>query len=207
MRITLPDAPLMHRILPRLLARLRNYPLLRLDWRMNMRFSDKVGERIDLGVRMGNAPDNNGLVVKQAAQFSTKIVASPDLLARCGQPQNWHDLPHYPLLAELNHNTGRAAAWVLSDEIVLTPTHPSFLSGDLSSLLCACLQGCGIGCLHDTACAEYLATGALVELFPEVNRKKWGVYVYRAGAHITPPRVKKVFDLLVEVIGETAQEK
>lgn len=47
-------------------------------------------------------------------------------------------------------------------------------------------------------CYTYLSSSKLVKLFPELPRKQWTVYVSRPQRNITPPRVKPVFDWLIE---------
>lgn len=204
-RITAPDAPLMYAVLPRLLDKLHAYPNLHLDWRMAMKMSDKVGERIDIGIRAGNAPSDNSLIVKKVGELYEQIVAAPELVARCGLPENLTQLAKtYPLAAYLDDNSGRVKPWYFTNEQILDIATPHFASNNLAALLAAARSGQCAVFLHHTACAPHLATGELVELLPDEPRKRWGIYLYRPHRHITPPRVKKVFDLLAECFAETA---
>ncbi|WP_133545048.1 LysR family transcriptional regulator [Mesocricetibacter intestinalis] len=125
-RISVPDAPLMHKLLPPLLQKLQAYPNLQLDWRMEMKLVDKVGERIDLGIRMGSAPSDSSLIVKKAAQFHEKIVASPLLLSRFGMPRDLQDLAqNYPLAAFIHESFGRYWAWGWTNNIFYSRTIPT----------------------------------------------------------------------------------
>lgn len=203
-RITVPDAPLMYQLLTKLLTKLQPYPHLQIDWRMDMKLSDKVAERIDIGIRMGNPPTDNTLIVRKATTFQEKIVASPRLIEQLGLPKSWQDLTNYPLAAFIHESFGRHWEWELDENTRLKPHKPVFLGNNLHSHLLATLNGNCIAYLHDLACEPYLSTGELVEIFPELPRTQWGVYVYRPHRQITPPRIKFIFDLLTELLSENS---
>lgn len=52
------------------------------------------------------------------------------------------------------------------------------------------------------ACHIYLSSSKLVKLFPELPHKQWIAYVYCPQRNITPPRVKPVFDWLIESLAK-----
>ncbi|WP_133545046.1 LysR substrate-binding domain-containing protein [Mesocricetibacter intestinalis] len=90
----------------------------------------------------------------------------------------------------------------LDKQHILQPHNPYFAGNNLHSHLLAALSGCCVAFLHDLACEPYLAKGELIELFPELPRTRWGVYIYRPQCQITHPRIKLVFDLLVELLAQ-----
>ena len=201
-RIAVPEIPLIQDILSRLLTKAADYPKLSLHWQTGLMLENVVDEQIDVGLRFGT-PENNGLVVRNVDTAEDCIVAAPALLDRLGTPENWQDLQkNYPLSALLNPNTGRAYAWYLSNQYQFAPARPKFTATHMAHEITAALQAQTIACLPRFACRHHLANGGLVELFPELPRKQWAVYVYRPQRNITHPRVKLVFDWLAESTAE-----
>lgn len=199
-RLTVPDAPIMYQLLPQLLQQLNLYPKLHLDWRMEMKLVDKIAERIDIGIRMGDPPTENNLVVKKVASFHEKIVASPELLQRLGKPKDLSDLVQsYPLVGFINQSE-KVWDWQLNSQQIMRPDQFHFISNNLASHLSAALAGHSVALLHHTACKPYLQQGALVELFSDLPHQQWGVYLYRPYAHTVPARIQLVFNLLQTII-------
>ncbi|OOF38784.1 hypothetical protein BKK49_09085 [Rodentibacter rarus] len=205
-RIAVPEIPLMQAVLEKVLAKAAAYPDLRLHWQARLTVEDVVNEQIDVGFRFG-MPDDNRLIIRQVGLVEDCIVASPALLERCGQPKNWQDLKNYPLSALFNPNTGRAYAWYLSHKTQFIPPRPKFTATCIADELTAVRQAQTIAFLPRFLCAPYLKSGELVELFPELARKQWTAYVYRPYRNVTHPRVKIVFDWLVESIEALLREK
>lgn len=201
-RIAVPEMALMKEVLGELWDRLADYPDLMMDWRSQLQLVDVVDEQIDVGVRFGT-PEDSRLIIRKVGTAEDCIVASPKLLAKVGMPKDWTSLQrHYPLSALLNPNTGRAWNWYLSNQNQFAPTKPKFLSNSMENELVSVLKAQTFACLPRLMCRPYLATGELVELFPELERKQWTAYVYRPQRSVTHPRVKLVFDVLADCLTE-----
>lgn len=201
-RIAVPEIPFIQEILQKLLTKAATYPDLRLHWKAGLAVDDVVDEQIDVGFRFGT-PDDSRLIVRKICEVEDCIVAAPALLARLGTPESWQALQKdYPLSALFNPNTGRAYAWYLSNQHQFVPVRPKFTTTHIDYEITAALSAQTIACLPRFACRPYFATGELVELFPELPRKQWTAYVYRPQRSVTHPRVKLVFDWLVEILAE-----
>lgn len=204
-RIAVPKMALMSEVLDEFCKRLTDFPDLRIDWRSDLELVDVVDTQIDVGIRFGK-PEDNRLIVKKVGSAEDGIFATPDCLNRFGTPKNWQDLQkNYPLATLLNPHTGKAWAWYLSGDCQFAPSKTRFMSSDLNDQLISVLNGQGIGCLPRLMCRDYVASGELVELFPNLPRQKWDAYVYRPMRSVTHPRVKWAFDVLVEILGEKLQ--
>ena len=59
---------------------------------------DLIDKEIDVALRVGNLPDSN-LVARKLAVFRTQVYASPDYIARHGEPLHPDDLQHHRTLA------------------------------------------------------------------------------------------------------------
>ncbi|WP_234398629.1 LysR substrate-binding domain-containing protein [Neisseria subflava] len=66
----------------------------------------------------------------------------------------------------------------------------------------AALAGCVAAYIPEHLCRTHLQNGKLVELFPEIPRRPWQLYIYCPQRTVTSGRVLKVFDWLTEVLRE-----
>ncbi|WP_373100902.1 MULTISPECIES: LysR family transcriptional regulator [Pasteurellaceae] len=198
-RITLPPLLQHQTILQALLAKLVDFPDLILDWRVSLHAADSVEEQIDIGIRAGNSPHPQFIVVP-IATFSEVIVASPDLLAQYGTPHSLDELMAFPLSGLLNPNTGKMWHWFFGDNRMLVPKNPRFISNDQHAELTACLSGRCISMLNYQLCQPYLARGELHQLLPDIPMPAWQLYLYRPYQAVTPPRVQRVFNILEAIL-------
>jgi DNA-binding transcriptional LysR family regulator len=199
-RITLFRLPNHERILYELLTALRPYPELLIDWRLDMMRLDTVEHRIDIGIRVGREPNPN-FIIKSVAQVQHIFVASPDLLERLGAPKDFEDLrQRYPFSGLMNPETGKVWEFMLDGVNTFVPRHLEFFSTDPDTQIQAALAGRAVVQASDLACKEYLASGRLVKVLPEIQQEKWQLYLYRPYQTITPKRVMKVFEVLEKVL-------
>ncbi|UOO80730.1 LysR family transcriptional regulator [Uruburuella testudinis] len=204
-RITAPDMPDSGGILAELLQSLTPYPSLILDWRSDTVRLNVVEAQIDIGVRIGQLADSR-LIARKVGETSEKIVVAPALLAQTGHPKSLTDLQkNFPLTGVLDNNTGRIWTWFINDNLQFTPAKPVFIASDIDTALQAALAGRAFSHQLDWMADPHLANGSLVEIFAEIPKIHWPVYLYRPQRVITPTRVKVVFDLLVEIIGKRFQ--
>lgn len=200
-RVAVPDIPMMTDVLQELWQRLAPYPELKLDWRSDLHLIDVIEQQIDVGLRFGTPKESN-LIVRKVGIEQDCIVASPQLITRLGVPKDWQDLQNYPLSSLINHNTGRAWAWYLSDEMQLHPTSPKLFTNHMHNELATVLAGQTVACLPCLLCKPYIERGEMVELFAEQPRKSWDAYLYRPQTKVTPARVKWVFDELADILAK-----
>ena len=199
-RITLFRLPNHEQILYELLTALRPYPELFIDWRLDMMRLDTVEHRIDIGIRVGREPNPN-FIIKSVAQVQHIFVASPDLLERLGAPKDFEDLrQRYPFSGLINPETGKVWEFMLDGVNTFLPRHLEFFSTDPDTQIQAALAGRAVVQASDLACKEYLASGRLVKVLPDIQQEKWQLYLYRPYQTITPKRVMKVFEVLEGVL-------
>ena len=199
-RITLFRLPNHEQILYELLTALRPYPELFIDWRLDMMRLDTVEHRIDIGIRVGREPNPN-FIIKPITRVQHIFVAAPDLLERLGAPKDFEDLrQRYPFSGLINPETGKVWEFMLDGVNTFLPRHLEFFSTDPDSQIQAALAGRAVVQASDLACKEYLASGRLVKVLPEIQQEKWQLYLYRPYQTITPKRVMKVFEVLEGVL-------
>ncbi|MDO5638949.1 MAG: LysR family transcriptional regulator [Neisseria sp.] len=199
-RIAMPVLPYENAILAALLTALAPYPDIIVDWQVGGRRLNVVENQIDVGMRIGFAADST-LIAKKIGQMHEKIVVAPALLAKLGQPADLNDFKNrYPLAALADENTGKAWAWHINDDQQII-TQPRFSTPDQYAMLTAVRSGRVAGHLLDCVCQAALASGDIVELFADIPKIQWPVYIYRQQQTATPARVKFVFDELVKIAG------
>ena len=199
-RITVLRLPENDAILADLVAKCADYPELRIDWRVDSAKLHLVENQIDMGVRVGFEPDPL-MIVRKISEMQDKLVISPRLLARLGQPKDMDDLQkRFPASNLINVNTGRAWGWPINDDLHLYPKQQRFVTDDPYSELSAALAGMTCSLLADYMCNKHLESGRLVELFPEMMRKRWVMYLYRPQRTMTSAHVLAVFDWLTEIL-------
>lgn len=201
-RITSVTLMQSQRIIDELLARCAAYPDLVLDWRTGEIRSNAVEEQIDIGVRVGVVQDNR-FIVKRICPMGAKVVASPSLIAKLGTPRDLHDLQHnFPLSALINPNDGRLWPWQFKDNVQFTPKNPRFIAATADMEIAATLSGRVFSHLADHIALPYIKRGELVSVLDEHAVYPWELFVYRTPKPFTPPRVKKVFQWLAEILEE-----
>lgn len=199
-RITVLRLPENDAILAALAEKCLAYPNLRIDWRVDAAKLHAVENQIDIGLRIGLEPDPL-MIVRKIIDMQDKFVISPRLLAELGQPTDLNDLQkRFPVSSLINVDTGRAWGWPINDELHLFPKTLRFVTDDPYSEMTAVLSGMSCSFVPDYMCNKYLANGDLVELFAEIPRKSWQMYLYRPHRAMTAPHVLKVFDWLTEIL-------
>lgn len=199
-RITVPVLAENREILTDLAEKCADFPELRIDWRVDAAKLHLVENQIDIGLRIGLEPDPL-MIVRNIAETRDKFVISPLLLAKLGHPLDLDDLQkRFPVSNLLNVDTGRAWGWPINDELHVFPKQLRFVTDDPYSELSAVLAGITCAFVSDYMCDKYLENGQLIELFPEIARKRWQMYLYRPQRTITSAHVLKVFDWLTEIL-------
>lgn len=188
-------------LLPRLLARLEAYPGIVLDWRSGNRYSQTDHEQIDVGIRVGPIASND-FIVKPIAPLRMQTVMAPTLIKRLGEPRDVQDLrQRFPLVALVNHNNGRLFEWDYPDGSFV-PESPAFIAHHNEAMLQAVLAGVAVGQIADWSVRRHLRAGRLVRVLTQLEMvdETWRLHVYRPRRHQQTARVKRVFDLMVEVL-------
>ena len=199
-RITLPRLPFYAEILGELCQQLRDYPDIVLEWYADSARLKLTEHQIDMGVRVGLSPEPDW-VVRPITEMRQRIVAAPELAARCGLPENLEDLQRrYPLSSQINQETGRPWGWYFNEQQNFIPRRPALAATDGYSELAAALSGRVCAFILDGICQSELTAGKLIELLPDIPRQTWQLYLYRPYHSITPQRVLLVFDLLTQIL-------
>ena len=194
-----------HEVLsPLLPAFLEATPDLKLELLLTDRRIDLIEEGVDLAIRLGALPDSE-FIAKKIMPVEFRIYVSPDY---CDGPNT---ISHPSALSEidcLTYSTGRYRGQVMVQSLD-QPPFPVSLSGALtisnalSLKRCACL-GMGPAFLPNWLVREELASGVLVDLFPDyhfsvspTDEAAWFVYPSRL---YVPLKVRRFIEYMQSAI-------
>lgn len=174
---------------------LRLHPLLKIDLNASEGALNLVEARIDLAIRISAEPDP-ALIGRRLAPCDSVLVASPDYLARQGEPQQPADLERHLCLSYANF--GRST-WLLSrgEERSAVTLRSHFSANEATSLLQAALAGGGLALQPRYLVNPHLASGRLREVLPDWSPPEMGIYaLYPSRRHLSPA-VRAFLDFLV----------
>jgi LysR family transcriptional regulator for bpeEF and oprC len=199
LRVTAPytlGAQIIVPLVPEFMAR---YPDVRIDMHLSNEVVDLVASDLDLALRVGTLADSS-LVARQLGRFSTHVFASPDYLARYGEPLLPADVVHHRALALSTHRHHGRFCWTLSDgthseELNIAPV---LVMNEPSALRNAALAGLGLTMLPDRLALPHEQDGTLQRLL-----RVWAGPVAELNAvfpreRVLPPKVRAFIDFLVE---------
>lgn len=190
-------------ILPLMPKFLELYPEVELDMTLSERVVDLIGERADIGIRVGPMRDSN-LKARKLCESRKVVVAAPEYLRRHGTPQHPDELENHNCL---NFNFRRAVEeWPFMDPksgiVEMIPISGNFLASSGAINRQMCLAGLGITRLGAFHLADDIREGRLVVILEDYNpgdlEQINAVFV---GHDYLATRVRTFIDFLVEHMG------
>lgn len=202
LRVTVSNAFGVRRVSPLLPAFCNAHPALELDLVMTEATVDLIAERVDVAVRLGNLRDSS-LVAVPLLQIRYRVVASPAWLRAQTQPpcvpQDLQSIPClcFALLGFRDHWQFKAADGA---DVIDVAVRPRLVATNALVLREGALAGLGPTLLSDWMIGDDLASGELVDLFPQyavstANSPTTAWAVYPSRSHV-PAKVRVFIDFL-----------
>jgi len=179
------------------------HPNLQLQLVASDRFDDFFHEQIDLLIRVAELKDSN-MVARRIATSRRVLCASPQYLAKAGEPKTPKDLAKHNCLL-LRFPGSQQWRWTLvypngrPETLSLSGTMDSDNSDILTSW---CLAGHGIAMKDMFEVAPYLKDGRLVEVMREYPPVSYPIMALYPHSQYLPPRVRLFIDFLAEEFGD-----
>jgi DNA-binding transcriptional LysR family regulator len=177
------------------------YPKVTVHLEATNRRVDVLAEGVDVALRVRPLPlDDSELALRVLSDRGQAIVASPELIARCGMPICPEELTRFPSMcrstAYENHS------WTLLHEgeqqkIIIHHT-PRYCTTDMFALKEAALAGAGIVQLPLLMLGEELAAGKLIKLLPEWEPRREVIHLVFPTRRGLLPSVRALIDFMVE---------
>lgn len=182
----------------------RLYPEVQPDVQLDDRVGNWVEDRVDVGFRLGNPPEE-GLIARRLFPMQMLICAAPTYLRKYGAPQSLYELDAHRCSGFRRPSDGRVVPWRVSigDSMQDQNIRPSFSTNDEAFELRAVLAGEVIGQLAVPTAASLIRSGRLVPLLLDHMTDNLSLFIYYGSRAAQPARVRRFIDLVVERLTES----
>lgn len=188
-------------IAPRLGRFARAHPDVVLDIVIDDTLSDIAGEGFDAGIRVGNRLQKDMVAVRMTPDVELLAVASPEYLARHGEPRTPADLSRHACINWRFPGSGRIAGWEFrkKGKTVEFFGEGSVISNHQDIIVPAALQGLGIlYAYNDDDIAEALHDGRLRRVLADWSPTVPGLYLYYSSRRHMLPGLRAFIDCMLD---------
>ena len=157
---------------------LNAHPQVHVELDLSNRRIDLVDEGFDLAIRIGGL-HNDDVVAKPLCLYRMVICASPDYLARHGEPHKPDDLQHHRCLSHMVWNANNEWKLPGTEGDMSWRRDPVFRCNDGQALRLAAVAGAGLLLQPEILLTDELANGKLVRVltdFAPQPRQVWLLY-------------------------------
>ena len=188
-------------IAPRLGRFHRMHPDVVLDIVIDDGLSDIVAGGFDVGIRVGERLQKDMIAVRLTPDVRLLAVASPEYLARSGEPKTPADLHRHACLNWRFPGSGRIARWefLKKGKKIETTVEGPLISNHQDIVVPAALQGLGIlYAYNDDGIAEALERGRLKRILVDWSLTMPGLYLYYSNRRHIQPALRAFIDSLLD---------
>jgi DNA-binding transcriptional LysR family regulator len=189
---------------PRLGAFVEKYPGLQLDLITSNQLGDMVADGFDLAVRFGH-PRETTLIARKLLDTRVITVASPAYIKKHGRPLAPADLEREPhtCIQFRDPETGRPFQWEFhrGKKKILIAARGRLSANDVGTMHGVCLAGHGIAQVLALGAEQLLASGRLIDLFPDWPDETFPLYAAYPSRHHLPAKVRAFLDFIVSLTG------
>lgn len=199
-RVSLPLSYGLARMVPLLLDFARAHPEVSLAMDYTDRRVNLIEEGIDLAIRITGtlAPT---AVARRMGSSHMHTVASPDYLARAGQPRHPSELAQHECLGYTGSGAQPSWTYRIDDAWVPFTVVARINASNGEALTEAAAQGFGITIQPDFIVDPYLADGRVVKVLEAFPMAELGIFAILPGNRQVPHRVRVLIDHLAARIG------
>jgi DNA-binding transcriptional LysR family regulator len=176
-----------------------SYPNVSVRVLVTERPIEHVTEGIDISLWLGALKDSN-LVARPILNYRHRLVATPEYLARHGEPTSPDELLAHRLLAFSFGTTERHWTFGSQEKVQQTIAFKPFLQmNDYAGLATALLSHVGIGDLPPIVLPELLASGRLVEAMPNWRFRPMDLALVHLGNRHMPQHVRLFKEFAIQM--------
>ena len=188
-------------IAPRLGRFHKTHPDVVLDIVIDDGLSDIVAGGFDAGIRVGGRLQKDMIAVRLTPDVKLLAVASPQYLARCGEPKTPADLHSHACINWRFPGSGKIARWefLKKGKKIETVVEGPVISNHQDIVVPAALQGLGIFyAYNDDEIAEALERGRLKRILVDWSLTVPGLYLYYSNRRHIQPALRAFIDCLLD---------
>lgn len=188
-------------VAPLVIDFLAAYPEVRVELLLLDRVVDLIDEGIDLAVRIGPLPDSS-LVAIPLGNTRRIVCASPDYLARHGQPARPDDMMAHRAIRIIGKSF--EPDWVFDDngQTRRLPSAEIFATNHIDCAIDACLKGVGCGRFFAYQVRDQIAAGQLIRLLRPYEPAPLPVSFAYPHARLLSSRVRAFIERAAPVLRE-----
>jgi len=205
LRVDMPSSISRNIVAPALPRFIAAYPEIDLRLTVSDRLIDMVEEGIDVMLRIGE-PQDSFLVARSLFKMDYLCCASPDFLARHGQPQTPQELEQFACLNFLYPKSRQVRPWLFQDGQGTEPyahTPAAKLSFDhIESMIAAAQAGCGIVQALSVSVMQPLREGSLLPLLQPYRTAGPDVWALFHPRQLRAAKVQVFVDFLAQLFKE-----
>ncbi|MGJ8528030.1 LysR family transcriptional regulator [Maritalea sp.] len=189
---------------PMLPAFCANYPDLLIDFDTDRRYLDMVSHNIDVAVRTMKPEEDSAFIALKLLPHVNFLVASPEYLDRFGVPQSMEGLNQHRLM--YFDWPKRQGQWQMriDGRPIIIHNEAVFRTNSYHTLKHGAVSGMGIANLPADYAVDYLKSGELVRVLPEVLDDRGHRVALYHERRAQSPKTDVFLDFLVEA---TAKHK
>ena len=177
------------------------YPELVIEFVTSERVGDLVSAGIDLAIRFGQ-PRLATLVSRKLIEAPILTLASPRYLERYGKPRHPSELARHRCLQFVDPYTGRPFDWefIRKKETIEVATSGPLTFTDPKSMLEECVAGTGVAQIIGWGIKDLLATGALIDLFPDWHGERFPLFAFHPSRKHPPAKVRAFVEFCARIV-------
>lgn len=185
---------------PRMPEFLERFPDLSVELLPPVEAGDLVSEGIDVAIRFGPQPAS-ALTARLLLHTRVMTVAAPCYIAKRGRPKTPAELKRHSCIQFVDPLTGSPFDWEFRRGRQVQPVAASgqLLMTDVATMVAACVAGAGIAQLLAISAQPFLASGQLIELFPDWPDETFPLYAMRPSRRLAPLKVATFIDFCEEI--------
>ncbi|MDE2442593.1 MAG: LysR family transcriptional regulator [Betaproteobacteria bacterium] len=188
-------------IAPRLGRFHRTHPDVVLDIVIDDGLSDIVAGRFDAGIRVGERIEKDMIAVRLTPDVKMLALASPDYLARRGEPETPADLHRHACINWRFPGSGRIYRWEFekNGKKLDMAVDGTLISNHQDVVIEGALQGLGILYAYDDdRVGEAIADGRLKRVLKDWSITHPGLYLYYSSRRHSQPALRAFIDCLLD---------
>lgn len=188
-------------VAPALLEFVSAHPALSLEMDFNSRMVNFVEEGIDFSIRYGRLNDS-GLVARKLAHRSLIAAASPEYLAKYGEPQHPNELARHNCLI------ANSDVWLFDTDqgSLEIKVKGKLKTNSARSLILACQSGLGITYMPKSSLGSALSDGSLQPILTSFGTKDLTTWVVYANRKYLPSRARLAINHLLNHFKDWREE-
>lgn len=193
LKVTAPNVIGHSIVMPALSRLIAANPQLKVDLTLTDGVVDIVGSGLDVAIRVSPL-ETSELVATKLADNPRVLCASPDYIARFGQPTSVGDLVSFPCLTLHGIDTW---PFRVSEDLQRFPVRGPLVASSVDALRSACLSGIGIALLTYWDVWQNLERGELRRIaLSDAEPDELGIWAVFPSRRYLPTRVRELVEML-----------